>query len=1769
MEIETLQAELERLFDLNALLDLTRDVLGFDPDSVGGTTALGSFAQALIRYCVQADATEALCDAVRILKPNANAELDRIRTLGLSLDEALKPGDHVGEINIVRLLGSGRVAHSYLGHYGANQVRVKVLRHEATRDRRGLARFATLTRIAAQIKHPALPSNVVVATAEDRVLVVHDYVEGQSLAQRLARSGPIHIMEALPLISALLEPLAILHEQRIAHGDLRLENVLVYRDAHGQANVVLLDAGADRLRARLRDTTELDSLVVSPKSVAPEILRGAPLSPSVDVYAFGALLYELLTGQAPFKAVGLDAAHAHLHELPEPPSAIAPRGWINRELDDFVVSLLAKEPSERPLHARAILERIGRIGRFPSMHPNPAIGEEELARRIEAVTFEPENLAAATALDEALNDGADPERIADAFRMAALDIDENGTPKQRNTRKEHFLRAAQIYEHTLRDLEKAENLYLWALNSAPEDTVALRSLERVRRGLGKFEEIIEVLLNRGEQAPIPAERGRCYFEIGRIYMSDLADMEQALVAFTQAFCEDPEKDSYVEEVEKLAGTKQESWAEVLDSCNASLQEETLSIDAKKRLMIQVGRWYDSKLARPDLALPCFQTVVGFDAAYEPALEAMAQVYRKSQQWPELLMVLTRWADTVKNAPRARDIRAEAGEIAERQVGDLATARSLYEAVLAEDPTHERASDGLCRVCERATDFQGLVKILQVRADALRGDARIDATIKIAETYETRLNNDAEAAKILERLLLEAPDSLEVLRALERVYAKMGRFTDLISNLERQAQIATTPRQRTQLYERIAAVYEEEFLDNERASSALRAVLALDPNHEGALSGLTRICRTTDRWSEVADLLERHLSIVAEPAKKVPLALQLGRVLAEQLSAADRAMVAFELVLSFEPQHPEALEMVARLRSSLGDADAALAAIDVLATKATTPQGKAEHLWRAAKLLEERGSLDQAIEYYKRALDAVPDHPATTLALRQAYQAKGDAHAAVQLLDQEISRTEGERAKAKLYGEKALVLQEQLHDPAGAEDAAKAALSRDPTSVEALMVLGEIAFAGERYIEASKHFAPLVDRVDSLPAAQAAKVLSRAVESLVKADSIERAQLAAEALLRLCPDDMTAQMQAFGALFGKADPSKVAEFHLGLLQRFGDRQAPEQRASILYRYAESVRQGGNPNAAIQPLEEACDLDPNATEPLVALSTAYGQLNRWTDVVKTKYRHLDIATGEDRVQLLIELGDIIAEKFGDRPKAIQSLVAALEDRPDDRRLLTKLMQLYGDEKDWTRLVDVVMRLAGFVDDKKQRAKYLHTAAIVTARQMGDIDSALELFEQVIELDPTISKAVTEAIELHRSRGDFAAVERLLRRKLDAAVAAEDVPTQLETYSALAELYQKDLGWLDYAVTALEHAQALEPNNLERTKQLAEICASDPARHLDQAVAAHLRLIDKEPTRIESYHAMRRLYTETKNADGAWCLCQALSVLGLADPDEQRFYKRMRAETAAPAQAVFSEYDWIAVTHGDTNPLLTNLFAVIEPAVIAARAPELAALGFHPSKAIDLSQTPAPMTQTLFYAAGVMGMQAPPAFVIPDDQGGLSFLHARTPAIGLGRVAMSSKVPPQAAAFIAARHLSYLRPGFYLRQLLTSATGLKAWLFAAIKLISPQFPITPDIEGPVKEAMAALDAGVRGAARDDLARVVSTILRESAALDLKKWVSSVDLSADRAGFVLAHDLDTAAQIIKASDESTSAVAGTERLRQIALFAISSEYLALRQRLHIMVGA
>ncbi len=211
------------------------------------------------------------------------------------------------------------------------------------------------------------------------------------------------------------------------------------------------------------------------------------------------------------------------------------------------------------------------------------------------------------------------------------------------------------------------------------------------------------------------------------------------------------------------------------------------------------------------------------------------------------------------------------------------------------------------------------------------------------------------------------------------------------------------------------------------------------------------------------------------------------------------------------------------------------------------------------------------------------------------------------------------------------------------------------------------------------------------------------------------------------------------------------------------------------------------------------------------------------------------------------------------------------------------------------------------------------------------------------------------------------------------------------------------------------------------------------------------------------------------------------------------------------------------------LSSVFALIEPAVIARRSQSAQELGYDTSYLVDITQHPAPVCQSVYYAAGVLGMQVPPRSRTRTIRAASRSCSRTSQPWCSGQTALRQDVPLQPAAFIAGQQLTYLRPGLYLRHLLASGTILKAWLFAAIKLSSPQFPVSPELEGAVTEAMQALEAGVTGQARDHLTRVVAKLLTSGAALDLKRWVRGVDLTADRVGFMLSHDLETATQIIK----------------------------------------
>ena len=1787
MSIELIRGELERLYSLEEMKALSSDLLGFEPGLVGGVASSASFARALTDYCQQKDAIAALIDAVHGTQTDASPQLQRFVDDVLRAPVELKVGTEIGDLVIARKIGTGPNGTVYEAKRGDDKVTVKFLHNAAVHDRTALFRFLTRARLVGRIESAeSLPNGLTAGFFDGKPYVVYDSIDGKPLAPRIARTGALHINEARALLHGVLSAMRALHDAKLVHGSIKLENVIGSNTDDGSPRVVLVDAGGDMLSSSWVHSDVATTGGNRIKGLAPEMLKGLGTTAKSDMYAFGALLFETMTGKPPLEeATATDLAVAHLSKQPAKASELAPRGWVTDELSELCARLLDKNPGKRP-DIDAVIAVIG-----PLEKAREKISDEELTECVDSLVADPFDTEAAIALELTLEREADARQVAEAFLMAAdmVDIEEAAKEARDGEQSEAvadaraeaardraldikkglLLRAARLFETELDDQQRAEDAYKWLLEVAPADDIAQSGFESALKAQGKYEELVEHLLAIGEKSESHTDRARALNRIGHLYAGPLEDMEQAVFAMAQALAQDVQNEDFAEDLERVAGDNMQYWAEAMRTLHEVSEHPRMPNEARAALFLRLGRWYSGKVARLDLAVPCFESVLQLDPAHEEALQGMTEVYRRAQQWTELVAVLLTRVERALTPERARDLRAEAADIYETRLSEPGRARDLYEETLKEDPGHQKTVDALARIYQRDDDHAGYVKILEQQADALTGTQRAETLCRIAEICEDQLNDLAEAQRRYESAQEVDPGSMTAVRGLDRIFNRTGRYNELLENLERQVALAVTPRQKINLFGRIAGIHDEEFLDHAKAAEALESILALDTAHEGALTALMRHYRALDRWDDVIDLYDRALKVAVEPPQRVELLLAQGQVLLDQIGSPERARLAYEHVLQINPEHAGALESLAHVRAATGDAMAALTAVEALAEKAETPEAQAEQWIRAATILEEHGDRDGAIIRYKRALDAQPENVTATDALRKAYLARGDVGGAVNLIAREIERTEGKLAKGRLYQEMALLKRDKLADIDGAREAAVKAVDHDPTNAGALLLLGDVAFDAESFNEAATHYSQLATRVDALEKVDAVRMLMHYIDSLARSGSTEKAKDTVGSLLELAPNDPEALARAGRVRLDSGDPKGAAELYSQLFERFGDSLDEEAKARALLNQGKSLRLAGEPVLALEPLNDAADLLPDRVEPINELAEAYAAQDDWEEVIRVKQRRLDLAEGEERAALLLEIGEVLATEVKDATRAAKNFVAALEERPEDRKVLTRLMKLYSEEKDWGKLVEVVLKLAEGINDPKQKAKYVHTAARVSARQIGDLDAAIDYLDQVLKLDPDNEKALAESIETREQKGDFEGVVEFLNIDLEKAENDNDNEKIIVILDKLGDIFEHKLGKTDEAVATFVKAQELDPDNSERTERLASLYASDTEQYLEKAVHTQMEVLRKDPFNPQIFRQLRKLYTEAKHADPAWCVCQALHVMNCAEPDEERFYRRMRADTAAEAQERVSAEEWSKVlTHQLVDPVVTSIFQLIEPAVLARNAKPLEVLGFQASYAIDLSTHPYPMSQTLYYAGGVLGMDLPLTFQNPQDPGGISFLHAQPPAIVLGVAALAAELPTQAGAFIAARHLTYYRPGLYIRHLVPTGTGLRSWLFAAIRLIHEGFPVAEQLESTVMEAVEIIKPIVTGPRRDKLASAVSKLL-QGGSIDLKKWVAGVDLSADRAGLLVCHDLEVACEMIKASDEATAALPHRDRIKELTLFAVDYGYFQTRRRLKISIDA
>jgi serine/threonine-protein kinase len=297
---------------------------------------------------------------------NAITASDAQRSSDLELAELVRDGQgtELGAYHVIERIGSGAMGHVFRAEHRllGRAVAIKMLRPELIKDEACVQRFLAEARAVNLIGHANIIDVTDFArTPSGQPWFVMELLEGSDLAAALLRE-PMAVTRALAIARQLCDALAAVHTAGIVHRDVKPENTFLAQ-VDGKDFVKLLDFGI----ARLPDPTSPDplqeGLVGTPQYMAPEQVSASAIDHRADIYGFGSLLYELLTGRTPFRANDMQELLAQvLLDEPLPPSQLAQLPEVVRaDLDALVLRCLAKKPAERPASAREIAETLDAI----------------------------------------------------------------------------------------------------------------------------------------------------------------------------------------------------------------------------------------------------------------------------------------------------------------------------------------------------------------------------------------------------------------------------------------------------------------------------------------------------------------------------------------------------------------------------------------------------------------------------------------------------------------------------------------------------------------------------------------------------------------------------------------------------------------------------------------------------------------------------------------------------------------------------------------------------------------------------------------------------------------------------------------------------------------------------------------------------------------------------------------------------------------------------------------------------------------------------------------------------------------------------------------------------------------------------------------------------------------------------------------------------------------------------------------------------------------
>ena len=1075
---------------------------------------------------------------------------------------------------------------------------------------------------------------------------------------------------------------------------------------------------------------------------------------------------------------------------------------------------------------------------------------------------------------------------------------------------------AAIYEQALQAPEKAVDALRSILEIDQNEKAAIQDLDRLYESLERWNDLAELLAIEIEIAESDEERLGFWYKLGAVQEQYLQNYEDAVNSYNEMLMIVPVQAEAMEALIRIfeAGhccttvaailepiyRDNEAWDQLV-ALDLQLVEHLEDHNDRYDKLIEVADVYLDQLASVAESLDIYGRALVERPGDDLCLAKMDELSEIVQSWEGNVPYLKRACDASEDDLIKLDLTLRMARIYFDKLSDPENAERCFLDVLKFDAEHLESLKALDQLYLDQTRWEDLVAIIHREIPVVDSDEeRIELNMRLGTILFDMLQKGDEAIEAYHEVLNIEVGHWEALSALEKIYESREDWQSVYDTFEKMAAASNDDDQRVELWGRQAYLASEVLQKTEEAIDLWYQVIDTLGDNISALQNLEVLFTRQERWTDVADVVERQVPLYADAQdedNQLEAYRKLGRIYRDKLEENDRSRDYWRNALEVNSADLETLRALEALDEVLEDQeDLAEVLLQLLNASILSAEDQLACAVKLAGVRDALGRVDDTIEIWLYIVQLDPNYMPSYAELERLYEGEGRWTDVIATLAAKSEVMPELDDKVALWLRIANIWETQEYNIEQAAAAYMQILAMDPARDSAFELLEKLYTDNEKWPELLNAY---VERSNVVPApASRLDLTFRAAKTAE--EKMEDVSTAYQVLLAMVTEfwknaQFHEEIQRLAAV-SQNWPTQIEVY--SSLSEESD-QDPERRddSLILHNYL-----GGwyfthmhQPDIAWQHLSFVTEQDPTNVSARDIMADCFEQMGNasvgdeaasaWSQQVDILNQRLELTVAnDDRVNVLLRIGKTFEVHLGDINNAERAYKQAHTTLPERLDAMAALARVYEAKGMWHDLVAILEEEIAVIEDEDQKCETLYHAGEIFESCLNQAENAAAKYNAVLAINSAHRNALVGAERLD------AVLERWedLLNVYDLQLAAfETDEERIEVYAKKSQVYETKLNRLEDAIDCMTQVTLIQSDNIMGIEQLERLYElAERWQDLISELNTHIDVLPDASQHVELYRRLGVVFRD-KVADATSAIDCFLNLISIQPNDVPALY------------------------------------------------------------------------------------------------------------------------------------------------------------------------------------------------------------------------------------------------------------------------------------------